>query len=132
MRLFLIAALVAVCLGSGARAQPIGNGGGSYTTSTIVSSAVTGFGTLSATNSSAALSTLTTGPNSAVWPTTPGVLNIVNSPSSAGIAYLCPLAGTCSATVGIPVSPGFGYSFYQPVTTMTVFAASTATLVAQW
>jgi hypothetical protein len=91
-----------------------------------------GFGTLSATAASAALSGLTPGPNSAVWPTSPAQMFVINSPGSAGIVYVCPLGGTCSATVGIPLSVGQSYALYQPSTSMTVFAVSTATVVAQW
>jgi hypothetical protein len=92
---------------------------------------VKGFGSLSATNSSVALSTLTTGPNSAGWPTSPGMVFVSNSSASAGLIYVCPLAGSCNTT-GIQIAPGGAYGFYQPSTSMTVIAASTATVGAQW
>lgn len=93
---------------------------------------IKGFGTLSATNASALLSTLTVGPNSAAWPTSPNQMYVINSSASGGILYVCPLGGTCSATVGIPIAAGATESFFAPSTSMTVIAASTATVVAQW
>jgi hypothetical protein len=105
----------------------------SFTGSVVTApAAVKGFGTLAATSASTALSTVTAGPNSAVWPTSPAQLYVINSPASAGTVYVCPLGGTCSASVGIPVPAGGAYGFYQAATGMTVFAASTATVVAQW
>jgi hypothetical protein len=96
--------------------------------------AIHGFGTLSATAASTQLSTLTTGPNSAAWPT--GTLipqvYVINSSTSAGIVYLCPLGGTCGTTVGIPIAAGSAYGVFAGSTAMTVYAASTATVVAQW
>ena len=93
---------------------------------------VSGFGTVSATNASALLSTLTTGPNSAVWPTTTGLIYVKNSGLSAGVAYVCPLGGTCTAATGIPLEAGASYGFYKPATTMTVISASTSSVSAQW
>lgn len=107
------------------------SGGGSNATTTV-SPAVTGFGTLAATAASTLLSTLTIGPNSAVWPTSPGQIWVANSGLSADAVFVCPLGGTCSATVGLRIPVGGGYGFYQPATTMTVFAVSTATVTAQW
>lgn len=106
----------------------VGAGGGVVSTAP----AIQGFGTLAATNASALLSTLTPGPNSAAWPAVPGQIYVINSASSAGLIYLCPKGGTCSAAVGIPISAGNAYGVYQGATTMTVIAASTATVVAQW
>lgn len=93
---------------------------------------VKGFGTLSATNASTLLSTLTAGPSSGTWPTVPGQVYVMNSVGSGGLIYVCPLGGTCSASVGIPISAGNAYGFYEPSTSMTVFAVSTATVIAQW
>ena len=94
-----------------------------------------GFGTLAATNASAALSTLTVGPGSNLWlmPFN-GTLYIKNSAASADNVYVCPLGGTCSATVGIPLAPGeaYGFNLGGSTTSPTVFATSTATVVAQW
>lgn len=94
--------------------------------------AITGFGTLAVTASSALASTATAGPNSAVWPTTTGMLYVRNESASAGTLYVCPLGGTCSATVGLELPPGQSWGFYKPATTMTVFATTTATMQAQW
>lgn len=93
---------------------------------------VSGFGTLSATNASALLSTLTAGPNSAVWPTLPSVVVVINSSASAGVAYVCPLGGACTVATGIPLAAGARYRFYGPSTAMSVIAASTASVAAQW
>jgi hypothetical protein len=92
---------------------------------------VAGFGVVAATNASALLSTLTLGPNSAVWPTTPGILYVINSGASAGIVHVCPLAGTCVAA-GLPIAPGGYYKFNKPSTSMTIIADSTASVSAQW
>jgi hypothetical protein len=93
---------------------------------------VIGFGRLAVTSASAPLSTLTIGPNSGGWPTTPAQVYVINSSASAGIAYVCPLGGTCGPTTGIPLQAGAAYGFYKPSTTATVVADSTATVVAQW
>lgn len=94
--------------------------------------AVAGFGTLAVSTSSVQMSTLTTGPSSAVWPTAPGLVYIVNSPVSSGLLYVCPLGGSCTTSNGIPIAAGGAYGFYKPSTAMTVIAASSATAVAQW
>lgn len=93
---------------------------------------ITGFGTLSVSNSSVLLSTMTAGPNSGVWPIAPQMMYVTNSPGSSGTLYVCPLGGTCSASVGIPLAVGSSYGFFQPKTNMTVIAATTATAVPQW
>lgn len=99
---------------------------------TVTSPPIQGYGTLAATNTSALLSTLTASAGSAAWPVHPGTVNVQNAASSAGILYVCPLGGVCSASVGIPVAAGASYRVYQPATAMTVIAASTATIWAQW
>lgn len=109
-----------------------GGGGGAGSGAPVVPPGVTGFGTLAATNSSTLLSTITAGPNSAAWPTSPGQVWVLNSGLSADAIFVCPLGGTCSTTVGIRIPVGGGYGFYQPATAMTVFAVSTATVTAQW
>lgn len=98
--------------------------GGSITTTPL---AILGFGTLAVTNASVLASTMTAGPNSAVWPTTPGMLYVLNDAASNGTLYVCPLGGTCSATVGLELVPGRSWGFYKPATTMTVFTPTTAT-----
>lgn len=94
-----------------------------------------GYGTLSVTNSSVAVSTVTTSPNSAVWKMPlNGYLFIRNSPSSAGILYVCPLGGTCSSSNGIPLNIGDNGQFNLggSTTSPTVIAASTATAIIGW
>ena len=95
---------------------------------------ITGFGTLTISNTSVGLSTVTAGPNSTSWPSTPLVVTITNSTKTTGIgiAYLCPFGGTCSAGVGIPLASGATYSVFRPSTNFTVFAVNAATLTVQW
>ena len=92
-------------------------------------SAVKGFGTLTVSSSSALVSTLTIGPNSAAWPTVPGWVNFVNA--GAAVIYVCPLGGTCATTTGIPIQVGATLPVFGPATTATVIG-TTGTLVAQW
>lgn len=92
---------------------------------------ITGFGTLAVSNSSVLLSTMTAGPNSGVWPTAPQMMYVTNAPGG-GILYVCPLGGTCSSSVGIPIAAGSSYGFFRPAATMTVISASTSTAVPQW
>jgi hypothetical protein len=87
-----------------------------------------GFGKLAVTNASTLVSTLTTGPNSAAWPTTPGIVDIANDGTSADTVWVCPLGGTCSAANGIPVPIGGSWRFTKPATTMTVFSTGGATI----
>lgn len=95
---------------------------------------LTGFGTLAVTNTSALLSTLTAGTNSPAWPagTAGTMIYVVNSPASAGLMYLCPLGGTCTAAAGIPIAVGSAFGCSRCAPTMTVIAATTATAIAQW
>lgn len=99
---------------------------------TTADQAISGFGSLAATNSSALLSTLTVNAAGAAWPAVPGVVKITNASTSAGILYVCPLGGTCSSTVGIPMIAGQIKSFTHPSTSMTVIAASTATVIVEF
>lgn len=112
-----------ICMGGTGGSSSGGTSGGITTTPP----AVLGFGTLAVTNSSALASTMTAGPNSAVWPTVPGMLYVLNDAASNGTLYVCPLGGTCSATVGLELTPGRSWGFYKPATTMTVFTPTTAT-----
>lgn len=91
---------------------------------------VKGFGTLAVTSTSALVSTLTAGPNSAVWPTSPAMVYFTNAGASA--LFLCPLGGTCSATTGIPIAAAATLALFNPATTATVISASTGSLVSQW
>jgi hypothetical protein len=93
-------------------------------------SPVKGFGTLAVTTSSALVSTLTTGPNSAVWPTAPGMVTFINE--GATVVYLCPLGGACTTSNGIPMAAGSTLPIFNPSTAATAVDATTGTLVAQW
>lgn len=94
---------------------------------------MSGYGTLSVSTSSILLSTLTVGPNSKVFPpNTMPMTYISNSTNSAGVLYVCPLGGICTSSVGIPLVAGGAYGFYGASPDMTVIAASTATVIAQW
>ena len=91
---------------------------------------VSGFATLAVTASSALVSTATKGPNSANWPTAPGMVAFINAGST--VLFLCPLGGTCTTTAGIPIAVGATLSLFNPSTIATVVDATTGTLVAQW
>lgn len=93
---------------------------------------VTGFGTLAGASASTAMATLTVGPNSPSWPLSPAQVYVINPAASAAVGYVCPLAGTCSSSVGIPISPGSWYGFYRPASGMTVYQATGSSLYAQW
>ena len=125
MRIVLAAMLLLASFGANAQV-PI------QTPTNTVPPAIRGFGTLSVTTASVLLSTLTLGPNSSTWPSAPRQLFIVNSPSSADIAYVCPLGGVCTSANGIPIGVGSSYGFFEPVTAMTICSATTSTILAQW
>ena len=100
---------------------------------------IKGFGTLAVTTSAVAVSTLTLGPKSGIWPYGPRKVYILNAPSSAGTLYVCPMgnpvAGACATSgpnSGIPITAGNAYGFDFPSTDMTVVSDTTATAVAQW
>ena len=106
------------------------------TDSTIYPPATAGYGTLSVSTSSIAVSTLTAGPNSASYPTgllPSRFLSVRNSIGSAGFLYVCLYGGTCTASVGIPLAVGESKTWtLNSPTSPTVIAASTATLIAEW
>lgn len=98
---------------------------------------VTGFGTLALTNSSTPASTMTVGPNSGVWPSTPQMVYVLNDASSAGSIFVCPVAPvnvtpTCTVAAGLELTPGRSWAFLRPSPNMTLIAASTATIQFQW
>ncbi len=93
--------------------------------------AIVGYGVLALTAASTAMSTLTLSPNSGAWTAT-GTVFIKNRSASAGNAYVCPMGGACTSAVGIELVPGQAYGFTKPASAMTVIAASTATVEAQW
>ena len=114
-------------------------GGAAIAQTSTVPAPLAGFGTLTVVNASALLSTLTVGPTDGTLPRLPvfppsqmQMIYVINSPSSAGILYLCPLGGTCSATVGIPIAVGSSYGCFRCLPSMTVIAATTATAIGQW
>jgi hypothetical protein len=98
---------------------------------TVGPPAIVGYGVLSLTAVSTAMSTLTLSPNSGAWAVT-GMVFIKNRSASASNAYVCPMAGVCTSAVGIELVPGQAYGFTNPASAMTVIAASTATVEAQW
>ena len=130
-KLFLGAALLATLAGA-AEAQTV-------PTPTVPSS-LSGFGTLSVLAASLAVSTLTLGPNSAVYPTG-GLPNrymtIRNSPASANTVFVCALGGTCTTANGSPIAVGGSTTWNIPSAngifpSVTVISAGTATIVVEW
>ena len=104
---------------------------------TIYPPVTAGYGTLSVSTSSIAVSTLTAGPNSPSYPTglllPSRFLSVRNSIGSAGVLYVCLYGGTCTAAVGTPLAIGESKTWtLNGTTSPTVIAASTATLVAEW
>jgi hypothetical protein len=101
---------------------------------TSVGPAIVGFGKLSLTNASTLLSSATLGPGSAAWPTLPGVVDVTNDPASADTIYACPTGNTpnCTTATGIPIYVGQSFRFTGPSATMTLIAASTATVEVQF
>lgn len=101
---------------------------------------ISGFGTLSVLVASLATSTLTLGPNSAAYPTgTPPnrYFTIRNSPKSADTLYVCPLGGTCTSSVGIPLGVGESKTWMIPASAgsfpaVSVISGSTATAIMEW
>jgi hypothetical protein len=98
-------------------------------TQPVLPTITNGFGTLSATSASAAVSTVTVGVNSNIWVTPPhGNIVIQNAKTSAGVLYVCMLGGTCTSA-GWPLSPGdiITFNIGGRTTSPTVIAATTAT-----
>jgi hypothetical protein len=102
----------------------------------MMSPPINGYGTLAATAASTALSTLTAGPNSNAWKMPLAVpLTVYNAAGSAGLVYVCPFGGTCSAAVGIPIAVGTALPVFNlggSTVSPTVFAVTTATVIAWW
>lgn len=92
---------------------------------------IKGFGNYTLTaNASLALSNVTTGPNSATWPTTPGLVFVTNT--GANPAFIAPLGGTAAAATCIPLQPGQSYGFSSPVSGMTAISTLGTTLSLAW
>lgn len=128
IRVFLTCmALALMALASPSRAQNF---------TIIIPPTLNGYGVLAVVAASVAISTVTPGTNSAPFPTggLPGrTLNVKNAIGSAGVLYVCPLGGTCSAAVGIPLAQGESQTWaVSSALSVTVIAATTATAVASW
>ena len=94
-----------------------------------------GFGTLSVSNSSINVSTVSTGPNSNSWKMPLfGNLVILNESGSAGAVYVCPLGGVCTSANGLPVPVGTAVTFNLGGSSVspTIIAGSTATVWIGW
>lgn len=104
---------------------------GSSGTITATPPAITGYGALTVgASSSTLLSTVTTSPDSAAWPTSPGYVVFWNTGSAT--AYYCPLGGPCSAAVGLPVPAGGSYGAYKISTNATAFSVGATAVTLQW
>lgn len=106
-------------------------------TTAITPAPISGYGTLSVATTSLALSTLTTGPNSTAFPTATlpnAYLEVRNSAASNSSLSVCPMGGTCTAAIGIPLAPGESKTWLIPSVAVspTVISGSTATAVASW
>lgn len=101
---------------------------------TVTTPPVNGFGTLSITTNSVAISTVTVGPNSPAYPTT--LPNEAVSITNAGtaVAYVCPLGGTCKTSNGVPLAVNETRTFNigGNTTAPTVISGSAATLIITW
>jgi hypothetical protein len=106
----------------------------------ISPAALSGYGTLSVLAAYIPLSGATLGPNSAAFPTgnLPNrYMEVRNAAASASTLYVCPLGGTCSSAVGIPLAVGESKTWMIPVSngqfvSPTVISVSTATAIVSW
>jgi hypothetical protein len=93
-----------------------------------------GFGTLSVSaTTSTLLSTITANSSGTAWPAQPGPSVVANF--TAGILYVCPFGGTCSAsgaTEGLQLAAGTAYQFPVMSTNATVYAASAGAIQVTW
>ncbi len=118
VRLLALSLLISV----GAVAQP-----------TYYMTPIYGYGTLSVTNTSVLVSSMTVSANSIAWPgpvgTVSGVTVLLNDPASANNVYVCALGeNPCTTSIGLELIPGRAWQFYRPSPTMTVISNGTATL----
>lgn len=121
MRFARLLALLLI-LSAGAIAQP-----------TYYVAPIYGYGTLSVTNTSVLVSSMTPSANSIAWPgpvgTVSGVTVLLNDSASANNVYVCVLGeNPCTAAIGLELIPGRAWQFYRPSPTMTVISSGTATL----
>lgn len=125
----LALALLAVLACGTARAQTV-----------ITPAPINGYATLAVLTASLSLSTATLGPNSPAFPVSAlpsKYIEIRNAAASAGTLFVCPLGGTCTAAVGVPLAVGESKTWSVPsangqFTSPTVIAASTATAIVSW
>jgi hypothetical protein len=107
----------------------------------ISPAALSGYGVLSVLLVSLAISGATVGPNSPAFPTG-GLPNkyitIKNAIGSSNPLFVCPLGGTCTVAVGIPLALGESQSWMLTTTlngqlvSPTVISAGTATAIVSW
>lgn len=92
-----------------------------------------GFGTLSVSNSSIAISTVTAGPNSNAW-SMPLFGNLVVNNQGSNAAWICPLGGVCTAANGLQISAGANVTFSLggQTTSPTVISTAGTTLWIGW
>ena len=92
-----------------------------------------GFGTLTVSNSSIAVSTLTPGPGSPVW-AMPLFGNLVVVNQGAAAAYICPFGGVCTSSNGLQIQAGGNVTFSLGgfVVSPTVISPSGTTLWIGW
>lgn len=98
---------------------------------------LTGYGTLAVVVTSIPISGATPGPNSPAFPggnLPNNQITIKNAIGSANPLFVCPLGGTCTVLVGIPLAPGESQTWYikalnGSLVSPTVITAGTATAV---
>ena len=92
-----------------------------------------GFGTLTVSNSSIAVSTLTAGPSSPAW-TMPLFGNLVVVNQGTAVAYICPFGGSCSSSNGLQIAAGGNVTFSLggQIVSPTVISPSGTTLWIGW
>lgn len=102
---------------------------------------LSGYGALSVTTVSAALSTVTVSSvtGSAAYPTVGGfpseTLTITNSPASANSVFFCPFGGAATSSIGIPIGKGTLRVFNlggTPASKPTIISDGTATVIIEW
>ena len=101
----------------------------------IAPTSVGGFGVLSVSTSSLAISSCTAGPSSGSYPAVlpSGVVTVWNSADSANNLYVAPLGGTASAATCIPLMPGQFQMFSLPSGVVpAVISGGTSTALVIW
>ena len=104
----------------------------------IAPTSVGGFGVLSVSTSSLAISSCTAGPGSDSYPTGKplpnGSVTLWNSIDSANNVNVAPLGGTAVAATCVPIAPGQAWTFSvgDSTTSPTVISSGSATLFVIW